>query len=117
MYWRRFATSSIPVNDPAKFELWLRDRWWEKEALMEGYVQNGRFPADEGHDSEGEPATAGIPAPKVTKGAGYIETTVRLARWYEVGHIFSILASFALTANVVAKLWNLVFYGSLVGKG
>ena len=84
---------------------------------MEGYVRNGRFPADEGHDSEGEPATAGSPAPKVIKGTGHIETTVRLARWHEIGHIFSILASFALTANILAKLWNLVFYGSLAGKG
>jgi len=117
MYWRRFATSSIPVNDPTEFELWLRDRWWEKEILMEDYIQNGRFPADEGHDSEGEPATAESPAPKVIKGAGYIETTVRLAQWYEVGHIFSILASFALTANILAKLWNLVFHGSFMGKG
>ncbi len=117
MYWRRFPTSSIPVNDPAEFELWLRDRWWEKDALMEGYVKNGRFPADEGHNSEGKPARAGSSAPEVMKGAGYIETTVRVARWYEIGHIFSILASFALIANVLAKLWNLVFYGSLGGKG
>lgn len=116
MYWRRFATSSIPINDPAKFELWLKGRWWEKEALMEFYLQNGRFPADEGHDSGGEPAN-GSTGLKMIKGAGYIETTVRLGRWYEVGHIFSILASFALTANILAKIWNLVFYGSLVGKG
>ena len=116
MYWRRFATSSIPVNDPAKFEVWLRDRWHEKEALMEVYIRNGRFPADEGHDSDGEPAD-GTDNSSPKMGAGYIETTVRLARWYEVGYIFSVLASLALTANILAKLWNLIIYGSLVGKG
>ena len=84
---------------------------------MEGYIQDGRFPADEGHDSEGEPAMNGSTGTKVTKGAGYIETTVRLARWHEVGHIFSALASFALITNILAKLWNLAFYGSLIGKG
>lgn len=117
MYWRRFPTSSIPINDPALFEQWLRDRWLEKDALLENYVRNGRFPADQGHDSEGEPALNGTPAAKVVQGAGFIETTVRLARWYEICNIFAVLASFALTANILAKLWNLIFYGSLVGKG
>ncbi|KAL8827550.1 MAG: hypothetical protein Q9191_003117 [Dirinaria sp. TL-2023a] len=117
MYWRRFATSSIPTSDPAEFELWLRQRWLEKDALLEDYVRNGRFPADEGHDPDGEPVINGSSGAKVAQGAGFIETSVRLARWYEIGHIFAILASFALTANIMAKLWNLVFYGSLVGKG
>ena len=117
MYWRRFATSSIPIDDPAKFELWLRQRWLEKDALLEGYVQNGRFPADEGHDSEGEPAIGGSAGRDVVQGAGLIETSVRLVRWYEVGHIFAVLGSFALAANIIAKMWNLVFYGSLAGKG
>lgn len=104
MYWRRFPTSSIPINDPAQFEQWLRDRWLEKDALLENYVRAGRFPADEGHDSEGEPALNGSPGSEVVQGAGFIETTVRLARWYELGHIFAALASFALTANILAKL-------------
>lgn len=98
MYWRRFALSTIPINDPATFELWLRDRWREKDALIEEYVQNGRFPADEGHDAEG-----------VVQGAGFIETTVRLAQWYEIGDIFLILTSLAITAHLLAQLWNLLF--------
>ena len=109
--------SSIPINDPARFEQWVMDRWLEKEALLEGYAQNGRFPADEGHDSEGEPAMNGASGSKVSQGAGFIETTVRLAHWYEVGHIFSVLACFALIANIGAKLWNLALYGSMAGKG
>ena len=116
MYWRRFSTASIPINDLAKFDTWLRERWLEKDALLEGYVRNGRFPADDGHDSEGEPAINGSLGGKVAQGAGFIETTVRLARWYEIGHIFAVLASFALTANILAKLWNLALYGSMAGQ-
>lgn len=108
---------SIPIDDHAQFDKWLMDRWLEKEALLEGYAQTGRFPADEGHDSDGEPAMNGSSGSKVAQGAGFIETTVRLAHWYEVGNIFSVLACFALLANIGAKLWNLAYYGTLLGKG
>lgn len=117
MYWRRFAMSSIPIDDRAQFDKWLLHRWLEKEALLEGYARNGRFPADDGHDSEGEPAMNGSKGSKVSQGAGFIETTVRLAHWYEVGNIFSILACFALLANIGAKLWNVAVHGTLAGKG
>lgn len=49
MYWRRFAVSSIPTDSKA-FEQWLRDRWIEKDTLMEQYLTTGRFPADDGAD-------------------------------------------------------------------
>ncbi|KAK4690495.1 hypothetical protein P7C71_g6307, partial [Lecanoromycetidae sp. Uapishka_2] len=117
MYWRRFATSSIPIEDPKQFEQWLTTLWREKDALIEQYVENGRFPADEGHDAEGEPAMNGKANSKVAKGAGFIETEVKLAHWYEIGQIFVVLAMFALVFNILAKIWNLVFYGDLVGRG
>ncbi len=117
MYWRRFATSSIPIDDPKQFEQWLNQRWREKDALLEQYVENGRFPADDGHDSEGEPATSGHSGSKMAKGAGFIETEVKLAHWYEIGQIFVVLAAFGLIFNILAKLWNLVFYGNLSGRG
>ena len=117
MYWRRFAVASIPLDDDAQFEAWLMEQWRFKDDLLEGYVQNGRFPADDGHDSEGELTinkSSDINAPR---GAGFIETEVKLARWYEVGQIFVVLATFALIFNIGAKVWNLVFYGSLIGSG
>lgn len=117
MYWRRFAVSDIPIDDHAQFDRWVMDRWLEKEAILESYALNGRFPADEGHDSEGEPAMNGYDGSEVAQGAGFIETTVRLAHWYEIGHIFSVLASFALLANIGAKLWNLAVHGTLLGGG
>lgn len=117
MYWRRFPVSSIPFDDPQHFDQWLSELWWEKEALIEHYVQNGRFPADDGHSSEGEAAINGSAGAKVLKGAGYIETEVKLAHWYEVGQIFVVLAAFGLLFNVLAKLWNLFLHGSFTGRG
>ena len=117
MYWRRIAVSSIPFNDTQEFDLWLRNQWQEKEDLLEHFAKNGRFPADDGHDSEGEPAINGNSGAQVLKGSGFIETEVKLAHWYEVGQIFVVLAAFGLVFNVLAKLWNMVLYGSLAGHG
>ncbi|KAI9818414.1 MAG: Acyl-CoA:lysophosphatidylglycerol acyltransferase 1 [Pycnora praestabilis] len=111
MYWRRLAVSSMPLDDSKAFELWIRERWSEKEALLEHFLQNGRFPADEGRDAEGSADG------KVMQGAGYIETEVRLDHWWEIGRMFVVLLTFALVANVSAKFWNLVFYGNFVGSG
>ena len=117
MYWRRFAVSSIPVDDAQEFELWVRQRWLEKEQLLEQYTRDGRFPADEGSNSESELASNGTDGFKVAQGAGFIETEVKLRRWYEVGQIFVALVVYALIANILAKMWNLVVHGTLRGKG
>lgn len=117
MYWRRYSVASIPLEDPKKFELWLRQRWLEKEELLEQYIQNGRFPADEGYDSEREPAVNGSSGFHVKQGAGFIETEVRLEHWYEIGQIFVVLVVYALIANILAKIWNLGVHGTLRGKG
>lgn len=116
MYWRRFAVSSIPLDDPKKFEQWLIQQWRVKDALLEQYVQNGRFPADDGRDSEGERAIDGSSGTKMLKRAGFIETEVKLEHWYEVLQIFVVLSAFGLVFNILAKMWNLVFYGNLVGR-
>ena len=107
----------MPLNDPQKFELWLRQRWLEKEELLASYVQNGRFPADDGHDSDGASGIDGSIGSQVIQGAGCIETGIRLAHWYEIGRIFVVLVSLALIANILAKIWNLAKYGNLVGMG
>ncbi|KAL8800818.1 MAG: hypothetical protein Q9223_007256 [Gallowayella weberi] len=108
MYWRRFPVSSIPIpvsSDPSPqereaFSNWLLARWKEKESLLEGFAQKGRFPADEGHDSEGEPGVG------MSKGAGFIETEVRLAHWYEILQIFSVLGAFVAVGVAWIKLWK-----------
>lgn len=87
MYWRRIPVSSIPFDDLKVFEIWLRDQWQIKEDLLEGYARNGRFPADDGQNFESS---------KVVKGAGFVETKVKLAHTYEIGQIFVVLGAFAL---------------------
>ena len=44
MYWRRFRVADIPIDDAKAFEKWLLARWKEKDALIEGFMQRGRFP-------------------------------------------------------------------------
>lgn len=102
MYWRRFAVKDIPLGDHEKFDLWLRERWYEKDALIEEYLTTGRFPGI-------------VPAAKeMANGAmkeEHIETEVKLAHWWEVGSIFVVLATFGLVANLLARVWELVIYG------
>lgn len=117
MYWRRFATSSIPVSDPKAFEKWIYDRWLEKEELLEQYMREGRFPADDGSDSENDTIAGGTTTGNVAKGAGFIETEVRLARWYEIGQIFVVLATCALVIHNILNTWFLVTEGVFLRQG
>jgi lysocardiolipin and lysophospholipid acyltransferase len=101
MHWRRFAIKSIPIHDEKAFSDWLLARWREKDDLIEQYLLNGRFPADEGVS----PAmNGGVPV----KGAGYIETEVRPTNMLEVLQMFALPASSVLVINVVVKLLNIV---------
>lgn len=97
MYWRRFAVSSIPLDDSHAFEHWLRARWTEKDNLIEYYYQHGNFPADVGVDKG--------PDGKTRRGAGYIETQIRPAHWYEFLQIFAPTGLLALILYC--------FYGAL----
>jgi 1-acyl-sn-glycerol-3-phosphate acyltransferase len=90
MYWRRFATSNIPIKDPKAFETWVLDRWKEKDALLEKFYETGRFPSDQ------------------KSGDAYLETEVKLQHWLEVGQIFAVLAALAMVVNVLAKLWEMM---------
>lgn len=102
MYWRRFAIADMPLDDHEKFDVWLRERWYEKDSFIDHYLTTGRFPADKG-------AVNGISSE--TGNNDFIETEVKLEHWWEVGNTFVVLATFALVANLGAKLWNAVLYG------
>ena len=80
MYWRRFPLSSIPLDNPREFELWLRTRWTEKDVLLGEYLRKGRFPADGGVEKVGG---------KTLRGSGYLETEVKPKYWYEFLQIFA----------------------------
>ena len=102
MHWRRFAVSTIPIDDTKEFEEWLRQRWIEKDELLEHYVQTGRFPAD---DEEGPSVNGG----KVVKGAGHIETEVQSASPIEFLQIFLPVMALGLVINVVVKFYQMFF--------
>jgi len=106
MYWRRFAVSSIPLDDPEKFDLWLRERWIEKDALLEEYVSTGRFPASEDVVVQ----SAGTHGSVTGKGT-FIETEMKPAHWWEVGKIFLVPATVGLVVNVLGKVWSVALRG------
>lgn len=87
MYWRRFAVSSLPLDDPKKFDEWLRLQWIKKDELLEQFAQTGRFPATKSSNAE-------TPA--------FIETAVQLRRHYEF------MLMYAPTAALIV-LWVLFF--------
>ncbi len=86
--------SKIPLDDAREFENWLKQRWVEKDELLECFSQTGRFPADDAATAE--------------KTKGYIDTDVRLVKWYEVGQIFVVLATFALVVNVITRFSQVI---------
>ncbi|RMZ86043.1 hypothetical protein DV737_g309, partial [Chaetothyriales sp. CBS 132003] len=100
LYWRRFKTSEIPYQDQAAFDKWILDRWREKDDMLEQYYTTGRFPSD------------GVTDAKTGARDGFIETEVQPRSLLEVGQIFVVLASLALVANVVAKLWAMFALGA-----
>lgn len=44
MYWRRFRISDIPVDNEAAFAMWLKNRWTEKDYLLEHFARHGAYP-------------------------------------------------------------------------
>jgi len=106
MYWRRFAVKDIPLDTVEEFDTWLQKRWYEKDALMEQYLTTGRFPSN-ADDNQGV-----SPVGRVKY--DFIETEVKLAKWYEFFKIFIVLAILAMFGNIGAKTWKLFRYGKQV---
>jgi Acyltransferase C-terminus len=111
IYWRRFAMSSIPLDDPEKFELWLREKWTEKDALIEQYVATGRFPESKDIAINGADSEPSQPKSQ----SGFLESNVKTAHSWEFLQIFMVLGAFGLVANILAKIWNVVLYGKSTG--
>lgn len=100
MYWRRFEISTIPLHDKEKFDLWLRERWMEKDALLEQYITEGRFPP--------LPENSKTRSTGATERDGFIVTEVRTAHFWEVCYIFMILSTFILVIDLLVKGRNLM---------
>jgi lysocardiolipin and lysophospholipid acyltransferase len=101
MHWRRFRIADIPIHDEKIFGDWVLARWREKDDLLQYFVENNRFPADEGVTPN---ANGGAPI----KGAGWIETQVRPVRYGEWIQVFIPTAAFGLVINVIVKMINMV---------
>jgi hypothetical protein len=97
MYWRRFAVKDIPLDDQDEFDLWLREKWYEKDAFMEEYMTTGRFPASAEATSETN-----------ADHDGYIETEVKLAGWSDMGSLIFVWIGFAMEIYVLRKVWSWV---------
>ncbi|PKY05383.1 acyltransferase [Aspergillus campestris IBT 28561] len=88
MYWRRFAVSDIPLEDQAEFDTWLRERWAEKDLLMDQYFETGRFPTELAGTIE---AGSGSAKQKAVASDGFVEAHVRLGHWSELARIFMVV--------------------------
>lgn len=125
MHWRRFAIDTIPIDDPTKFELWLRERWAEKDELLEHYVSNGSFPEDVDQDDDFLPTvsesnrnnhlrnritskTGKDEANKEERWSGPIETEVKFSQWSDVVDIFTVVGATLLLLNVAFKFFSLL---------
>jgi hypothetical protein len=89
-HWRRFKIADIPLDDPEKFNLWLREEWYKKDALMEEYMANGRFPPMAGSEVD------------------YIETLVKTRKPWEILEVFTVVGLVGLLWNNVRKVWAFV---------
>ncbi|KAF4589161.1 Phospholipid/glycerol acyltransferase [Ophiocordyceps camponoti-floridani] len=85
LYWRRYRLADLPLDDAGEFDEWLRDEWYKKDELMEGYLKTGRFPA-------------------LTEGpVQYVEAPIRTRQVFEIVEIF------LPTAIVLLFTWRLIW--------
>ncbi|KAF2477707.1 acyltransferase-domain-containing protein [Lindgomyces ingoldianus] len=103
MHWRRFHIDSIPINNSKAFEVWLRNRWREKDYMLEYFNRNNRFPADnfwkdhlDMEDSSSQSQSIrSVPRPAIT-----IETEVKSGSWNEFVKIFAPITSVMMALTV-----------------
>ncbi|KAL2268900.1 hypothetical protein VTJ83DRAFT_3746 [Remersonia thermophila] len=97
-YWRRFRIADIPLGTHEEFDAWLRDRWYEKDALMEQYVTTGRFPETPvGGDADAAAARGHVPI---------LETEVRTRYPWELLSIFTVPLSVGLVVHIGLRIWS-----------
>jgi 1-acyl-sn-glycerol-3-phosphate acyltransferase len=105
MHWRRFRVDSIPIQNTKAFEVWLRNRWREKDYMLEYFNRNNRFPAedfwkdhldmDSVSSHNGGKSIRSVPRPAVQ-----IETEVKSGNWNEFVKIFAPITSVMMALTV-----------------
>jgi 1-acyl-sn-glycerol-3-phosphate acyltransferase len=103
MHWRRFHIDSIPINNTKAFEVWLRNRWREKDYMLEYFSRHNRFPAEEywkDHLDMGDRSSQSQTIRKAPRPAVNIETEVKSANWNEFIKIFAPLTSVMMALSL-----------------
>jgi hypothetical protein len=104
MHWRRFHMDTIPIQNTKAFEVWLRNRWREKDYMLEYFNRHGRFPAENfwkehldmsDKSSQGSQSLRSVPKPAVQ-----IETEVKSGNWNEFVKIFAPISSVMMALTV-----------------
>lgn len=128
MYWRRFRISDIPVDNDAAFAMWLKNRWTEKDYLLEHFFRHGSFPEGDPvkamqteaalqkvADANSKDGKKTVITP-VTKTAKFISTEVKSGGWEEFLSIFGPItaAATALSSGELAP--GNIDFDALLGK-
>ncbi|KAF1832479.1 acyltransferase-domain-containing protein [Decorospora gaudefroyi] len=108
MHWRRFHLDDIPIEHTKAFEVWLRNRWREKDYMLEYFNRNNRFPAEDfwkNHlemdtKSESSRGNGNKTLRTVPKPAVQIETEVKSGNWNEFVKIFAPITSVMMALTV-----------------
>lgn len=105
MHWRRFRLDDIPYENTKAFEVWLRNRWREKDYMLEYFNRNNRFPAEDfwkdhldmssQSSHNGKKSIRSVPKPAVQ-----IETEVKSGNWNEFVKIFAPITSVMMALTV-----------------
>jgi hypothetical protein len=75
MHWRRFKIREIPLENQLHFERWLRDRWEEKDEMLNQFHITGRLPTGVTSSTMGIKTIGGD-----NSAAGYIETHAKISQ-------------------------------------
>lgn len=103
MHWRRFRIDSIPIQNTKAFEVWLRNRWREKDYMLEYFNRHNRFPAEEfwkDHLDMGDRSSQSQSIRTVPRPAVNIETQVKSGNWNEFVKIFAPITSIMMALSV-----------------
>ena len=104
MHWRRFHISDIPIQNTKAFEVWLRNRWREKDYMLEYFQKHTRFPAEDfwkDHLDMGDRSSTNSQSIRsVPKPAVQVETEVKSGNWNEFVKIFAPISSVMMALTV-----------------
>jgi hypothetical protein len=103
MHFRRFRISSIPIDNDKAFEIWLRNRWREKDYLLEHFQRFNRFPDDDNWMKKQKQAGRKELIPQPAK---FIETQIKSNNLEEFLSIFAPLTSVATILAVCSGSAN-----------